>query len=138
MADSVIYARDQYNNTFVPLKTFDNGDNTYSLTRSWTESSASGSTTAAYVNALTLDNRGINSCKINIKNTDSTNSLYYKVIVKHASYVSGTDEELVAETSLAFGVEANISIVQAYSKVIVQVKNNSGVANYTIYYLQNA
>ena len=138
MTDSVIYARDQYNNTFVPLKTFDNGDSTYSLTRSWTESSASGSTTAAYVSALALDNRGVNSCKIVVKNTDSTNSLYYKVIVKHASYASGTDDELVAETSLALGAEVNISIVQAYSKVTVQVKNNSGVANYTIYYLQNA
>lgn len=103
----------------------------------YTESSATGTTTAAYVAAVALDNRGVKNSAIVVKNTDAVNSLYYKVTVKHADYAAGTDDDLVAETSLALGSEAVISLTSAYSKVTVSVKDNSGHATYEIEYLQN-
>ena len=103
----------------------------------YTESSASGTTAAGYANAIGLDNRGVKNLKIVVKNTDGANSLYYKVTVKHADYTAGTDDIIVTETSIALGDEDVVALNEAYSRVTVAVKNNSGTSGYTVSYLQN-
>lgn len=103
----------------------------------YTEGNATGTTAAGYVAAVALDNRGVKSCKLVIKNTDAAQTLYYKVTVKHADYAAGTDDDFVSETSLAATSEAVVSLVEGYSKVTVSVKDNSGHATYEVEYLQN-
>jgi len=105
--------------------------------RGYTEDAAVGTTTNDYVSVLALDTRGCENVKIVVKNTHGSNSLTYKILVKHADYAGGTDDEDVAATELAAGNEAVASYVQGYSKITVQVKSTSSGshATYEIEYL---
>ena len=96
-----------------------------------TEATASSTTGAAYADALDWDTRETHYKTIVLKNEDGANSLYYKVLV-YAHYTSGNSYEQVAETSLSSGDTVKIVLNDKYARVKVQVKNNSGAADYQI------
>lgn len=103
------------------------------------EDIVSDTTTNAWANALDLDYRGVIDGSFEIENTDAANSLDYKVLERAANYASGTDEELVASYTLAFGEKAKVNLNYAHSRIKVQVKSTLAdtPATYTVEYLIN-
>jgi hypothetical protein len=71
---------------------------------------------------------------ITIENTDAANSLIYKVLCY--AHKDGTDHEEVAETTLAKGDDAKITLENPWAAIIIQVKSASAgnSADYAIDY----
>lgn len=96
---------------------------------------ATGTTGAAYANALDWICSELREKTVHLFNTDGALSLYFKVLAKyHEAQTSGKEDVLVAETSLAAGEDARLQYDRQYAEIIVQVKNNSGAATYEVNY----
>lgn len=95
-----------------------------------------GTTTAGYVVAATLDTRGCGyqgKTHFILTNTGATNSMYYK-ITGYLGSTSGTAIALRAETSIAAAgsVDDVTFIVTPYAAVVFEVKNNAGATTYSL------
>ena len=101
------------------------------------EGTASGTSTAAYVTALTLELNPYKSTTIFISNGDDTSSLTYKV-VGYAKMTGTLTQDIVSATTLAQGADTDIvQIVDVpYAKALVQVIDGDGHADYVIEYTQ--
>ena len=101
------------------------------------EGTTSGTSTATYVTALTLELNPFKSTTIFVNNDDDTSSLKYK-IVAYAKMTGDLNVDYVSETTLAQGADTDeINITQTpYAKVLVQVKDGDGHADYVIDYTQ--
>ncbi|MFA6364266.1 hypothetical protein [Methanoregula sp.] len=100
------------------------------------EGSASGTTTASYAVAKSIDMTGFRNCLILIKNSDPSSTMYYKV----DSYAN-TDGLLsnpeVTQTSIAAaGTAAVVLDGKTRAKYVVSVIDNSGHCAYSIEYIQ--
>jgi hypothetical protein len=96
-----------------------------------------GTTTDSYTNALDWACHGFNNKTILLKNTHTSNSLKYKVLVY--AYSGGIEYEEVSETTLAAGDIAKIVLNYAYDVVKVQVKSATAgsAATYQLDYIGN-
>ena len=94
--------------------------------------SSTGTTTAAYVDALAWDVLELGSKTILLENTHATLSLKYKL----SGYVveGGIAKELVAETTLAHGEVAEFHYDKQWHKLLLQVIDGSGHATYQVDY----
>ena len=100
-----------------------------------TEAHYRGTTGAAYVTVFDLDVSTQTDKTIYLKNTDGTNSLYYKLLAIYSSDQSVANADtLIAETSLALGTDARMQYNNHYMRLILQVKNNAGAATYEVHY----
>ena len=93
-----------------------------------------GATTNAYVAAMTWSCLGVGRKTITIENTDSTNSLKYKILCY--AHKDGTDHEEVAETTLAKGDDDKITLENPWAEIEIMVKSASAgdSADYAIDY----
>lgn len=93
-----------------------------------------GVTTDTYVTALSWPSLGFGRKVITIENTDSTNSLLYKILCY--AHKDGIDHEEVAETTLAKGDDDKITLENPWAKILIQVKSASAgnSADYAIDY----
>jgi len=103
------------------------------------ENSVSGATVNAWADAMDLDYRGVMTGAFVVENTDGANSLDYQVLEERANYAGGTDEELQASFTLAFGEKGLVALQEAHSRIKIQVKSTVGGshADYTVEYLIN-
>ena len=96
-----------------------------------------GTTTAAYVAALTIDTRGYGAqgkLLLIINNTQAAQTLKYK-IDGYASPNSAYFVPIKAETSIAAATQVNQTDVdKGYAKVVVSVINDGGACTYQIDY----
>jgi len=101
------------------------------------EGSTTGTSTAAYVTALTLELNPFKSTTIFVNNADDTSSLKYKIL-GYAKMTGTLTQDIVSETELAQGADTDISnIVDVpYAKAVVQVIDGDGHADYKIEYTQ--
>lgn len=91
----------------------------------------SGTTTSSYTDALEIDMRPFDEAVILIGNTDPSESLYFKVLVS-ARYFDGIEVEEIDETSLSSGDKASVQLDGRWGKATIQVKDNTGNADYTV------
>lgn len=82
---------------------------------------ATGTTTDSYADALDWLCKEYGNKTIVLKNTHSSNSLKYKVLVR-AEYTNGQDAEEVSETTVTAGNLARIALNNAYARIKLQVK----------------
>ena len=94
--------------------------------------STSGTTTAAYVSALTWLCADLRSKTILLKNTHATLSLKYKLLGNALD--AGISKELVAETTLLAGEIAEFHYDRQWHSLVLQVIDGSGHATYTLDY----
>lgn len=89
-----------------------------------------GTTTATYVNALDWNTADIQEKTILLKNEHASTTIYFKLL----GYMSedGNSQEIIAETSLAGVTTAEFRYKQFWYKLKLQVKNNSGSADYQV------
>ena len=80
-----------------------------------------GATVNAYASAISWPCLGFGRKTITIENTDSANSLKYKVLCY--AHKTGIDHEEVAETTLAKGDNDKITLENPWAVVVVQVKS---------------
>lgn len=101
------------------------------------EGSTTGTSTAAYVTALTLELNPFKSTTIYVNNADDTSSLKYKILA-YAKFTGTLTTDLVSETELAQGADTDIiSITETpYAKFVIQVIDGDGHADYKIEYTQ--
>lgn len=90
-----------------------------------------GTTTSSYADALIVDLRPFDESSITLKNTDGAESLYYRLKV-YSKYFDGIETIEVTETSLASGETATIRLEERWARADLQVKDNSGNADYKI------
>ncbi len=93
---------------------------------------AAGTTGPAYSAALDWKVQDLGAKTILLKNTDPANSLSYRL----AGYAAGDgiDHELVAETALLPGETAEFHYDRQWDRLVLQVKNGSGAAAYSVDY----
>lgn len=99
----------------------------------------SGSTTGAYVAALTIDTRGtpLGEALILIKNTHVSSTMYFKILGYPADAAADTGlyETIVDETSLAASTQhTSVGVHSPYAALVVLVKQNSAAGTYQIDY----
>lgn len=93
-----------------------------------------GTTTESYVKVLDLATYEWEDMLFIIKNTGTTNTMYYKVY-GYALNDGENYEEFIEETSLGTGSIATIKLSNtAYSNIEIYVKNNSGETTFNIEY----
>jgi hypothetical protein len=94
--------------------------------------SKNGTITAAYVSALDWAVSELGQKTVLLKNTHGSLSLKYKM----AGYAfdGGIDKELVSETILEAGEIAEFHYNRQWHRLILQLKDGSGHATYTIDY----
>jgi len=94
--------------------------------------SKTGTTTAAYVDALDWNVLELGSKTILLENTHAAQSLKYRLF----GYVfeGGIAKELVAETTLAHGEVAEFHYDKQWHKLLLQVIDGSGHATYQVDY----
>jgi hypothetical protein len=97
----------------------------------------SGTTTAAYVEALRIDLHGCGGQGKFIaflKNLHGTNTMYYKVDLYLANSASPLTKAGKAETSIAANTQIEITTTEVPYNVIVviSVKNDSGACEYQL------
>lgn len=99
------------------------------LNQRFEENYTTGTTTAAYVDVMDWDVRGLGGPKsIVVTNTDSANGLKYKILTR-ADYADGKSHAEVGETSIAAGADAiwdHSGAGVGLARIKVQVKD--GVA----------
>jgi len=86
-------------------------------------SSASGTTTDAFLTVLDIDMRGTESGAWDVNNTGGSNALNYKVLVRYADYDDGEDVEYVAATEVAAGAKDYVQLEKPYKRVKFQVQS---------------
>lgn len=91
-----------------------------------------GATTASYASALDWRARELGAKTMLLKNTDASLSLKYKLL----GYASddGIAKELVSETTLLAGELAEFHYDRQWHRLVLQVKDGSGHATFTIDY----
>ena len=96
-----------------------------------------GTTTASYVEALSIDTRGMGvqgKTLLIINNTDGTSAMLYKIDgypLPNSTYFV----PIKAETSIAKTVQVvQTDVDKQYAKVVVSVKDDDGHATYQIDY----
>lgn len=100
------------------------------------EKSATGTTTASYVAALTLELAGYKSSTILIQN-ETAQTMYYKIEC-YTNFSGDAKIEYVAETSIAASTTEEINITEtAYAKAVISVKNHGGACVYDIEVIQH-
>lgn len=100
------------------------------------EGNASGTTTSAYVVAKTIDMTGYRNCLILIKNTEVTNTMYYKVD-SYANTAGSLSNAEVSETSIAAGATTAVTLDgKTRAKYVISVKDNSGHCAYSIEFIK--
>jgi len=106
--------------------------------KTYTEGTATGTTTNNYVTALDLDERGALATTLTVKNTDGGNALLVKVSVRHSDYSAGTWDVVYPETQVDAGDEALIELIYGRARTKVEVKSASSGnhATYTVEYHQ--
>lgn len=82
--------------------------------------SVSGTTTDAYVDALSWLTRGMGKKTIVLKNTHALNSLTFRVLGR-AQYTAGQDAEVIAPAPVIAGDVDLTTLSKAYDQVTVQV-----------------
>ena len=89
-----------------------------------------GTTTASYATALEWSTADIQEKTILLKNEHASTTIYFKLL----GYMSedGNAQEIVAETSLAGATTAEFRYKRFWYKLVLQVKNNSGSADYQV------
>jgi hypothetical protein len=80
-----------------------------------------GATVNAYASAISWPCLGFGRKTITIENTDAANTLKYKLLCY--AYEGGTAHEEVAETTLAIGDDAKITLENPWAVIILQVKS---------------
>ena len=95
--------------------------------------SLTGTTTTAYASALDWSVEEMREKTIVLKNTHTTASLKYKLLVYAAA--AGIAGEEVAETTLAAGETAKIQINRQWARLALQVTDGSGHATYQVDYI---
>ena len=94
-----------------------------------------GTTTAAYVVALTWDTDGLKNKSIHIVNTHATLTMKFKLLGRYnTAQTAGKEDVLVAETTLGVGEDARLQFDKQYFQQIVSVINGSGAATFEINY----
>lgn len=93
-----------------------------------------GATVNAYASAVSWPCLGFGRKTITVENTDSTNSLKYKVLCY--AHRGGSDHEEVAETTLAKGDDDKITLENPWAVIEIQVKSTvpDNHADYAIGY----
>ncbi len=96
------------------------------------EGSESGTTTAAYTDALDWKCLELGKKTILLKNTHGSLSLKYKLL----GYVreGGISKELVAETELLAGEVAEFHYDRQWHRLVLKVIDGSGSATYKVDY----
>lgn len=99
------------------------------------ENSVSGNSTNSYANAVVWDTRELGEKTLILTNTDSTNAIYYQVLVT-ANYASGQNFSEITETLIGADDGQRIHLNNPHAKVIVQVKSavNGSPAGYQLDY----
>ena len=97
--------------------------------------STTGTTTAAYVTALTQDFRNYSKMLFRIRETGGAESLKYKV---HGSVCGVSWEEIVPETTVALSSSDYETFTDAWCFIRIQVIDGSGHADYTICWCMKA
>lgn len=94
--------------------------------------STSGTTSAAYADALDWKVADLGAKTILLKNTHASLSLKYRL----SGYAvgNGVRKELVTETTLEAGEVAELHYGRQWDRLMLQVKNGSGVATYQVDY----
>jgi hypothetical protein len=93
-----------------------------------------GTTTAAYVEALTLLN--VKGVIFNISNLAGAAAMYYKITGYRSASPSCVAEVIKAQTSIAAATLAqNTDCVSPFARVVVSVEQNSGAGAYQIDYI---
>ena len=97
-----------------------------------------GTTTAAYVEALSIDTRGYGiqgKLLLIINNTQAAQTMKYK-INGYAEPNSAFFIPIKVETSIAAATQvAQVDVDKGYAKVVVAVINDGGVCTYQIDYI---
>ncbi len=93
---------------------------------------AAGTTGAAYAAALDWRVHDLGAKTVLLKNTDGANSLNYKL----DGYVApdGAARSLAPETTLLPGETAEFHYDRQWDRLLLQVKNGSGAAAYSVDY----
>jgi hypothetical protein len=94
-----------------------------------------GTTTAAYVEALRIEGYGGVQGKtiFNIRNSGATNTIYYKIDAYLTSNPNCLVTNVTSQTSIAVSTTIqNTTIVIPYAVIVVSVVNNSGASTYQI------
>ena len=100
------------------------------------EGTASGTTTNAYVAALSIDMTGFRNCLILIKNESGTSTMYYKVD-SYANTAGSLSNPEVSATSIGTTATAIVTLDgKTRAKYIVSVIDNSGSCAYSIEYIK--
>lgn len=94
--------------------------------------SQAGTTTTSYADALDWKVRELGAKTILMENTHASLSLKYRLVGYAVD--GGIDKELVAETVLEAGEVAEFHYDRQWDRLVLQVKNGSGVATYQIDY----
>jgi len=94
--------------------------------------STTGTTTASYADALGWNTRELSHKTILLKNTDTAQSLEYKLLGYTAE--GGIAKELVAETTLAHGDIAEFHYEKQWHRLVLQLVDGSGHATYQVDY----
>jgi hypothetical protein len=101
-----------------------------------------GTTTASYVKVLTIDTRGsgiIGKTRFLLKNTGSSNSIYYKIdgYLSDPTASVGNAIALKAETSIAASGSVDesvtpVAVVLPWAAVVFSLKNNAGASTWSL------
>lgn len=94
--------------------------------------SKTGTTTAAYTDAMDWSVSELSGKTILLENTHVSESLKYKLT--GYAYVSGIAKQLVAETTLAHGEVAEFHYDKQWHRLLLQVVDGSGHATYQVDY----
>jgi hypothetical protein len=100
------------------------------------EGSTSGTTTAAYVVAKSIDMTGYRNCLILIKNADLSSTMYYKVDSYANTAGSLTNAEVTQTSIAAAGTAAVVLDGKTRAKYVVSVIDNSGHCAYSIEFIK--
>ena len=95
--------------------------------------SLTGTTTTAYASALDWSVEEMREKTIVLKNTHTTASLKYKLLVYAAA--AGIAGEEVSETTLAAGETSKIQLTRQWARLLLQVIDGSGHATYQVDYI---
>ncbi len=91
-----------------------------------------GTTTAAYVDALSWRCHELGAKTLLLKNTHGTDSLKYKLLGRATE--DGLQDELVPETQLDAGQTAEFHYDRQWHQLVLQVIDGSGSASYQLDY----
>lgn len=94
--------------------------------------SDTGTTAAAYADALDWSVSELSGKTILLENTDGSESLKYKL--SGYAFEGGIAKELVAETTLAHGEVAEFHYDKQWHRLLLQVVDGSGHATYQVDY----